>query len=66
MTTWKSSSMAPTANRYLHGTMSLRVSWFHDMDRMCAELYIWWSHLSHADDHSTNRISAHGCGASHG
>ncbi len=27
--------------------------------RVCVELYIWWSHLWQADDHITNRISAH-------
>ncbi len=26
---------------------------------VCVELYTWWSHLWQADDHITNRISAH-------
>ncbi len=29
------------------------------ISRVCVELYIWWSHLWQADDHITNRISAH-------
>ncbi len=29
------------------------------VSRECVELHIWWSHLWQADDHITNRISAH-------
>ncbi len=32
----------------------------------CVELYTWWSHLLHADDHVTNRISAHAASAAEG